>query len=111
MNFTERHHTDMHGIVVGDFVYEIDGCEANKNTPPDKRARYKVVRVGGYYKDDYIILSDFTNRIKQGIYDLRELPLLPPPPPPLPWYRKSFFDVLCSTILDSVIVSMFSCMQ
>lgn len=60
MNFTgRRHHTDMHGICVGDFVYEVDGCEETNNTPPSERCVYGVVGVFGNYKSDYIqIIED-----------------------------------------------------
>lgn len=49
-----KHHTEMHNITVGCHVYEVEGCQANRNTPTKYRVKHKVVSVFGRYKDDYI---------------------------------------------------------
>ncbi len=65
-----KHHTEMHGLQVGDFVYEVGGCIANQNTPISKRVTYKIVDIFGFYKDDYIriIENEKLNKVSPCLF-------------------------------------------
>lgn len=50
--YNSRHHTEMHGFIVGSTVIERDDPHKEKRT---------VIGIGGDYKDDHIKLDKFNS--------------------------------------------------
>ena len=50
--YNSRHHTEMHGFIVGSIVVERDDPYKTERT---------VIGIGGNYKDDHIKLDEFNS--------------------------------------------------